>query len=66
MRRQGEEMAAKLLTSREKKNKDKAKPSTSKVVDNVREGLSYLSLAATVLGLGLHNVPLETDARVPL
>lgn len=40
MGRQGEEIAVKLWASRVKKNKSKAKPSASKVVNNEEEDLS--------------------------
>lgn len=59
-------MVAKLWASEAKRNKGKAKPLTSKVADSVGEDLSYLPLAITVLGLTFSNMPLETDAKVPL
>lgn len=59
-------MATSLQTSRPKKGKGKAKPSSSKVVVSAGEDLSYLPPIIMVLGSSLCNMPLETNARVPL
>lgn len=59
-------MAVRLRVSKPKKNKGKAKPLTLNATNTAREDLSYLCPTTAVPGSNLHNVPLKTDAGVPL
>lgn len=66
-RRQGDELLVVLgAFFRVKKNKGKAKASTSKVVDIAGEDLSFLPPVIMVLASSLCNMPLETNVGVPL
>lgn len=59
-------MVANLRAFRPKKGEGNAKPSTLKATNSAGEDLSYLPPVITVLWSSLCNVPLETNAKVPI